>query len=217
MNSRNPALDAIARVFVERGVRATLMGDLKSALPHEHRFFLDNCPGPEFAARDVMRAAFTNFPFLFTSEQIATPEKGLDRLVYLARGVARAMNEDVLVRAGVIINMEPWLAGERPPVPQVRWHQIIRDCLLQAIEMGQLPVVWEDSRSMADHHAFLFVAQYAGIKNALLHSDEMALLPAYIEEFLSMFLRNLNLPDEDRERFLAATYPDNTIPESARA
>lgn len=213
---RVPAIDAISHVFVERGVKATTMDDLRAALPKGDERFLDGYPGVEAVAIEVMRSAFTNFPFLFTSTQRRAPEGGLVRAIWLSRGVARAMSEGALVRAGVTITNEPMLCGAPTPDPHLRWRQIIRECLIEAIGLGEIPEPRQECEDMATHHAYVYVAAFSGMKAALMREGEMARLPAFVEDVLFGFLLSLGLNREQVNAYLSMPYPDNEIPSGVR-
>ena len=135
--TRRALLEAAARLFEERGYAKTSMSDVGALSGHTSGAIYFHYASKEQLAQAVVEEHVALWRALI-GRHIEADAPALQRLVSLSFAVARALRENIVVRAGARLWHERVAISRHLPPPYLGWVDAARQLLAQAHRDGEL-------------------------------------------------------------------------------
>lgn len=135
--TRELLLEAAAHLFVERGYVGTSINDISDSSGRTSGAIYFHYSSKEKLALAVVREQFATWPEL-TAPYTAPDIPPLEKLIVLSLGVARALREDVVARAGARLWAERSSIDAVVPTPFGAWTAAVTRLLAEARARGEL-------------------------------------------------------------------------------
>lgn len=152
--TRNTILNAAALAFDQHGYLGTSISDIlrvggvtKGAL-----YF-------HFPSKEALAQALVDMQFIVSEPLLSAEEQGVQTVIDMCHSMARALQEDVRVRAAIRLVIEQGSFTEPDSAPYQAWMEVTQNLLKHAKRRG-------DVKKDVDvaHFAWLIVASWTGIQ-----------------------------------------------------
>ncbi|MFI9102664.1 ScbR family autoregulator-binding transcription factor [Streptomyces fildesensis] len=139
--TREAILDGAARAFDVAGFQGTSLSDiLKEAGVTKGALYF------HFASKEALREALVAEQFAVWSPFRNVPDPGVQTVIDLLHSMAKSLQENERVRAGIRLVVEQSTLRGANPAPYLTWIDLFRTCLTQAQGRGDVkPEVDVDS------------------------------------------------------------------------